>query len=162
MGSTISPSIRNIAIAQKIVIPKKLNVADKRARYQNKFNLSRSSIRSRISSRVDVVKTQENSDFMRKYSTNNLMTNLPNYKSGSRYQTIISEIISQRESVMSTIVDKSEASPRQNINPKQLEIIKPNLYFFDNENPNKVIKRAIGGGHKSHSISRSKFVLTNI
>jgi hypothetical protein len=100
--------------------------------------------------RVKMVSKVSQGSFMQKYSSNNIMMNMPEYNrknlfvflAGERYQNMVSDIISGRDSKM-IVNSPSKKKPADTYLQKDFKVIKPNMYFFDVENPNQVITRKI-------------------
>jgi hypothetical protein len=108
--------------------------------------------------RVKMVSKVSQGSFMQKYSSNNIMMNMPEYNrknlfvflAGERYQNMVSDIISGRDSKM-IINSPSKKKPADTYLQKDFKVIKPNMYFFDVENPNQVITRKIKNDKSSLS-----------
>ena len=59
------------------------------------------------------------------------------FLAGDRYKSMVEDFMSQAESVIGEKVEPKK------IKKKELDIIKPNMFFFDVENPNHVFKRQV-------------------
>ena len=121
---------------------KKSNVSGaslKRNFYQKKLAYS-SANRSVIRSKMEMIE-DDASEFQQ---NTNLMIGLHSRdRKESRYQSIVTEMISKKTVALNTVRsnnDEVKTTSKQN----ELDIMRPNMFFFENENPNQIVQVKIG------------------
>ncbi|CAI2366292.1 unnamed protein product [Moneuplotes crassus] len=142
-------------------ISKKMTIQKKRGFYSN-LNKNKSVGISKIQEEVKLERNQSEIK-IRKGVNNKFRVQIPQNKMFKKYQTIIKEIGQGRQSKMTTIRDQSVYSGEEDdmisaISPTMEE--KNGMFFFDIENPNKIIQRVLQS-KKDKKVEVKKNIIDN-